>query len=283
MPFEIKPETTVQLAQEWMGSSWMTPGKLQDLARLTRFTPIYLPYWTFDAAAQSDWRAQVGHTVTERYYDSSSRSWKTRTKIEWRWEAGQVHKTFDDLLIPGTKKLSTHLLGQIKPYNMEKLTPYAPDFLAGQQAQAYDFKLEDAWEEARREMRESTREACREQASTPMIRSFTMSLDFSDESWRYIMLPVYVAAYRFSDETYQVMLNGQTGVIAGQRPVDWLKVALASAAALAPGVLLSILGLITLIFGGLGVVIGGVGFVLLIIGLGITIYLVQSALKLDDV
>jgi hypothetical protein len=283
VPFDIKPEATSQLARDWMGSSWMTPGKLRDLARLTKFTPIYLPYWTFDAAAQADWRAQVGHTVTERYYDAGSRSWKTRTKIEWRWESGEVRKTFDDLLIPGTQKLSSYLLGQTKPYKLEKLTPYSPDFLAGLQAQAYDFKLEDAWEEARGEMRERTRETCRDQASTPMIRNFTMSLDFSDETWRYILLPVYVAAYRFSDETYQVMLNGQTGAIAGQRPVDWLKVSLAIAAALSPGVLLGIIGLITLIFGGVGVVIGGVGFVLLLIGLGITIYLVQSALKLDDI
>ena len=261
----------------------MTPGKLRDLAKLTKFTPIYLPFWTFDSAAQSEWRAQVGHTVTERYYNSGSRSWKTRTKIKWRWESGRVRETFDDLLVPGTQRLSAFLLGQMKPYNLAELTPYSPDFLAGLQAQAYDYPLEDAWEEARAEMRERTRQACRAQASTPMIRNFTMSLDFSDESWRYILLPIYVTAYHFSGDTYQVLLNGQTGAIAGQRPVDWGKVSLAIAASLFPGLLLGIIGLVTLIFGGLGVVIGGVGLVLLLIGLGITIYLVQTALKLDDI
>ena len=178
--------------------------------------------------------------------------------------------------------MSALLLEQIKSYNLHQLAPYEPTYLAGHQAQAYDIPLEAAWETARHDMRERTRVACRAQASTSRIRNFSMNLDFSDESWRYILLPVYLANYTYEQKNYQVIINGQTGAIAGQRPVDWLKVWLAVAGMLAPGLILGIIGLITLIFGGLGLFIGIIGFILLIIGLIVSMKLVTTAQGMDD-
>jgi hypothetical protein len=131
-------------------------------------------------------------------------------------------------------------------------------------------------------MREETRAACRGQASTSKIRNFSMALDFSDESWRYILAPAYVAAYDYGDATYQVMINGQTGAIAGQRPVDWTKVGLAIAAALTPGALLTLTGAVTALLG-IGVPIAIVGLVLLVIGGIIAFILFQKAQEMDDV
>jgi len=70
-----------------------------------------------------------------------------------------------------------------------------------------------------------------------------MRAEFDDETWRYILLPVYLASYRYGDQTYQVMANGQTGEIAGQKPVAWLKIWLAVTALLLPGLLMGIIGL----------------------------------------
>ncbi len=281
IPFKIEPAACHDITREWLGSSWMTPGALRRLAKVADFSAIYLPFWTFDAVTAADWQAEVGHKKTERYY--SGGEWKTRTKIVWKWESGQVQLGHDDLLVEGSTRLSALLLGQIKNYNMHQLAPYEPTYLAGHQAQAYDIPLEAAWETARYEMRERTREACRAQASTSRIRNFRMNLDFSDESWRYILLPVYLANYVYQQQSYQVMINGQSGVIVGQRPVDWAKVWLAVAGLLAPGLIVGIAGLITLIFGGLGLFIGLIGFILLVIGLVISFNLVRTALAMDDV
>jgi DNA-directed RNA polymerase subunit RPC12/RpoP len=283
IPFKIQTEACHKIALDWLGSSWMTPGKLKALARLADFTPIYLPFWTFDGITTADWRAQVGHTVTERYYDPGSKSWKTRTKIVWRWESGHVRMSFDDLLVEGTGKLSSLLLGRIKEFELGDFVPYDPTYLAGFHAQAYDIPLENAWERARKEMREMTRLACRDQASTSRIRNFSMTLDFSHEEWRYVLLPVYVAAYTYQGQTFQVMVNGQSGAISGQRPVDWTKIWLVVAALLAPGLILGGIGLVTLLIGGIGVAIGGVGLFLLVIGVIIAVVIVRRAMAMDDI
>lgn len=277
IPFKLEADKCHTIAREWLGSSWMTPGPLKRLAQVANFTGIYIPFWTFGAITQASWKAEVGHKKS--YTDSQG---KTRTKIVWKWESGRVQLGLHDILIEGTTRLSTILLGGIKQYNLHKLAPYEPKYLAGFQAQSFDVPLEAAWELGRHEMRERTRHACRSQASTNRIRNFSMELDFGDETWRYILLPVYIAVYTYEAKTYQVMVNGQTGAIAGQRPVDWMKVWLALAALVAPGLTVGFVGVILLLLGGIGFPIMVVGFILLVIGLIVGFYLVQKAQKMDD-
>lgn len=272
IPFKFEAPACVELARKWLGSSWMVPSSLKNSAALAKFSGVYLPFWTFHAVTAASWKAEVGHAKTERYYQDGQ--WKERIVIEWRWESGQVQLPIDDLLVEGTSRLSNVLLDHIKKYNLTELTPYDPKYLAGLQAQAYDVPLEKAWDTGRQEMREKTRQACLGQASTSQVRNFSMTLDFSDESWRYVLLPVYLTTYRYEGKAYQVMVNGQTGEVTGQRPADWTRIWLVIAAILTPGLCLGLAGLVTTPIGGIGVGIGGFGFVLLVIGIviGITIF-----------
>lgn len=280
IPFKIEAMDCREIARGWLGKSWMVPSKLQNIADHTNFTGVFLPFWTFDSKTEADWKAEVGHTKTKRYY--SNGKWKTQTVTEWRWESGHVEENYDDLLVEGTNRVSHLLLDSIKDFNLEALVPFEPKFLAGLQAKAYEVPLERGWEISRQQMREHTRQVCRAQASTPKIRNFSMHMDYSDESWRYILLPVYLATYNYADKVYQVMVNAQTGAIAGQRPVDWTKVWLVFAALLAPGVLLGLIGLITIPFGGIGAAFGFLGFLLLVIGVVTGIVILRKAFKFDD-
>lgn len=282
VPFKILAEQCRGITSQWLGSSWMTPASLKRLAGVQAFAAVYLPYWTFDAVTTASWKAEVGHTETERYYDAGNKEWRTRTVTVWRWESGSVRMHFDDLLVEGTARLSALLLSKMSDYDLSALVAYEPDYLAGFMARAYDVLLDQAWEKGRHAMRERTRQACRDQASTSNIRNFRMNLDFSDESWRYILLPVYVAAYRYGEQVYQVLINGQTGTISGQRPVDWNKVWLAIIVLVAPGLLIGLLGLATLPLGVVGVVIGGLGFVLLLVGLVVAAVIWNRAQGMDD-
>lgn len=243
VPFKVDQEKCHQIAREWVGKSWMVPKTMKNYNSFDPFIAIYLPYWTFDADTKASWRAEVGHTVNESYYDSSTKSMKTRTKIEWRWESGVAGVNVDDLLITGTERVSARHLGNVGSFNLSAMVNYQPDFLAGLQAKGYDRTLEQAWELAREVMRESTKKACMKQASTDMIRNFSMNMTSSNESWRYILLPVFLAAYRFNEKIYKAVVNGQTGTISGQRPVDWKKVWLVLGLIMIPGLISGFAGL----------------------------------------
>jgi len=279
IPFKIDPSKCQQIAREWLGSNWMVPKELKQFAAMDAFSSIYLPYWTFHAFTNATWQAEVGHHVSERYYDASSKSWKTRTKIVWRWESGQAGLEINDLLVAGTERASARHLANIDQFHLNEIVAYTPEFLAGMQAKGYDRQLEPAWEIARGVMREKTKDACIRQASTSMVRNFSMKLDFSDESWRYLLLPVYLAAYQFDGKTFHAIVNGQTGDISGQRPVDWKKIWLVIALILAPGVLAGLVGLLSMSTSEIGTTIGLAGFVFLMIGLVISIVILVKADK----
>jgi fatty acid desaturase len=92
-----------------------------------------------------------------------------------------------------------------------------------------------------------------------------------------VLLPVYIAAYKFENKVYQVMLNGQTGAIAGQKPVAWWKIWLVIAAMLSPGLCLGLVSLPLLLAGGIGLVPLVIGGILLVAGLVGAFFLYQKA------
>jgi predicted RNA-binding Zn-ribbon protein involved in translation (DUF1610 family) len=277
IPFKLELQDCRPQVKEWLGKGWMHPTDLSRTAASAQFNGIYLPFWTFDAMIRANWRAEVGYERTERFYDNSSKSWKTRTRIDWRWESGQVTQTPDDWLGIGTTRISQILLKRLYPFNMGALMDYKPDFLAGWQALNYDISLQHAWDTAKAEMRERTRKGCRDQIKSSHVRNFSMLADFENETWRYILLPVYAATYHFDGGIFQVLVNGQTGKVAGQKPVAWWKVWLAIVGLLSPGILLAVIGLVLLLFGGIGVFALGFAAILFVVGLVISINIFRQA------
>lgn len=279
VPFKVKPEVTRSRAAEWLGKGWYHPKELASSAVIDRFSGIYLPFWTFDASIGAGWKAEVGHERTEHYYDAADKTTKTRVVIDWRWENGRVDLSISDLLISGSSHISRLILERLYPFNLNELVTYTPDFLAGWRAHTYDIPLTTAWEEGKARMRERAKEACYQDIHSGHVRNFSMTADFDDEVWRFILLPVYVAAYKFEEHVFQVMVNGQTGAVAGQKPVAWWKVWTAIAALLAPGILAGLIGLPLLLAGGVGVLPIGIGVILLVIGGFIAFKLYRQALS----
>lgn len=285
IPFSVTADECRQKTAVWLQDSWMLPAQLNRLARKAEYTPIYIPYWTFDADTAAEWKAEVAHTRQKRVYVNGR--WQSRTVTEWRWEKGRAGVEFDDLLVNGSQNLSQHLLQKVQNYDIRELTPYAASFLAGIQAQAYDVDLETAWAQGRQKMRAKTKAACKAQASSSRMRNFSMNLAFKNENWRYILLPLYVATYHYGTESYQVLINGQTGVLAGQRPADWRKVLLAVAAMLSPAVILGLLSLILYVWGGAFAEYTGMASLtaalVFVFGLAAAIRTILLAARLDDI
>jgi DNA-directed RNA polymerase subunit RPC12/RpoP len=267
IPFKVQGEVVRMRVKDWLGKGWFHPSELASSTVIDRFTGIYLPFWTFGANISARWKAEVGYEHTESYYDPGSKSMRTRTVIRWRWENGQVGLKISDLLISGSSHASHIILERLEPFNLNDLVDYSPDYLAGWQAHAYDINLPQAWETGKDVMRERAKKVCYEDIPSPHVRNFSMSADFGDESWRYLLLPVYLAAYRFEEKVYQVMVNGQTGVVAGQKPVAWWKIWLAVAALVGPGLLIGLVGLGLMPLGGIGVIPLFIGLLMVIIGL----------------
>ena len=59
-----------------------------------------------------------------------------------------------------------------------------------------------------------------------------MQRQYQGRSFKHVLVPVWLVSYTYGAKTFQIIANGYTGAIAGERPYSWVKISLAVLAAL---------------------------------------------------
>jgi predicted RNA-binding Zn-ribbon protein involved in translation (DUF1610 family) len=230
LEFKI-PETQVrETIRQWYGSRWFAPNKLGTRALTDTVHGIYIPYWTFDAQVSADWTAMSGdyYYVSESYTDSQGRS-QTRQvrKVRWYPSSGHLEHFFDDELVPATKGVETDLLRGVEPFpTTSDLKPYDPGFLSGWVVEQYQIDLVAAAEHAQKAMEEKTRQLCAKEVPGDTHRDLNVDADFSGQTFKHILVPVWLLAYTYGSKNFQVVINGYTGTISGRYPKSAIKIIL---------------------------------------------------------
>lgn len=242
-PFVLSEREARKAMTDWLGRLWFAPSGLNDYARKGRaMQGVYVPYWTFDADTQSAYRGQRGtiYYVTERVQvrDQQGRV-RTETrqvpKIRWTPVAGRVARLFDDVLVLASRSLPKTHTDALMPWDLTRLEPYRPEFLAGFRAEGYTVTLEQGMAEARGYMDRMIERDVRFDIGGDRQQVDRIETRVSDVTFKHILLPVWSAAYRFRGRSYRFVVNGQTGKVQGERPWSAFKIAVAV-------ILLAILG-----------------------------------------
>ncbi len=228
LPFKV-PETQVrEQIRTWYASKWLAPGKLKSRALVDHVRGIYIPYWTFDAQAVSPWEADAGHYyyTTETYRDNKGNQ-QTRQVRHTRWEpaSGEVRHFFDDEPVPGTHGIAHALLTQVEPFPTTDLVPYATAFLSGFVVEHYQIVLLDAANNSQQAMTRKLHDMCAAQIPGDTYRNLEIHPTFSAQTFKHILVPVWLLSYLYGKASYQVVVNGYTGLIAGQYPKSPWKIA----------------------------------------------------------
>jgi DNA-directed RNA polymerase subunit RPC12/RpoP len=225
------PETQVREAiRQWYGSRWFAPNKLGRRALTDTVHGIYIPYWTFDAQVSAEWAAMSGdyYYESESYTDSQGRR-QTRQvrKVRWYPSSGDLTHFFDDEVVPATKGVHTELLRKIEPFpTTSDLKPYDAGFLSGWVVEQYQIDLVAAASHARAVMEEKTRQLCAQQVPGDTHRDLRVQADFAGQTFKHILVPVWLLSYDYGRKNFQVVINGYTGTIAGEYPKSAIKITL---------------------------------------------------------
>nr|MDP9324085.1 zinc ribbon domain-containing protein [Acidobacteriota bacterium] len=229
LPFKISEAQVREQIRRWYASKWLAPGRLKSRALVDRVRGVYIPYWTFDAQAVCPWEAEAGHYyyTTEAYRDNQGRS-QTRQVRHVRWEpaSGLVRHFFDDEPVPGTRGVSHALLGQIEPFRTAELVPYDTAFLSGFIVEHYQIVLLDAAQASQDAMTRKLEEMCAAEVPGDTYRNLQIHPVFSGQTFKHILVPVWLLSYLYGTITYQVVVNGYDGRMAGQYPKSPWKIAL---------------------------------------------------------
>jgi hypothetical protein len=236
LPMKISETQVRDSIRRWYGSRWFAPNKLKRAAFTDTVKGLYIPYWTFDAQVHADWTAESGYYyyVTESYQDADGKT-QTRQvqKVRWEPSSGSADLFFDDELVPASRGVQPAMLRCVEPYPTKELVPYNPGFLSGWVVERYQIDLIAAAKAAREEMDSEMERLCGGQVPGDTYRDLRVETDYSGQTFKHILTPLWLLAYNYGTRNFQVVINGYTGAIAGRYPKSWIKISLAVLAILA--------------------------------------------------
>jgi hypothetical protein len=228
LPFKVSESQVREQIRRWYASKWFAPDALKSRALVDRVRGVYIPYWTFDAQAVCPWEAEAGHYyyTTESYRDSKGQQ-QTRQVRHVRWEpaSGEVRHFFDDEPVPGTHGVSPSLLREVEPFPTTELVPYDTAFLSGFVVEHYQVVLFEAAQNAEAAMTRKLHEMCAAEIPGDTYRNLQIHPAFSGRTFKHILTPVWLLTYNYGAKAYQVVVNGDTGRMAGDYPKSAWKIA----------------------------------------------------------
>jgi hypothetical protein len=234
LPFLLGEDAARVQMRKWLGRLWFAPSDLRDYAKAHRHMDgIYVPYWTYDAETRTDYSGQRGDV----YYESrrvpvtvnGRRQMVTQQVARIRWTAarGRVARNFDDVLVLASRSLPKHFTDALAPWDLTALSAYEPRFLAGFRAEGYGVPVEDAYGEAREIMNGVIVRDVRADIGGDQQRITQLQTDVGGLSFKHVLLPVWLAAYRYRGRSFRFVINGRTGAVEGERPYSAIKIGLA--------------------------------------------------------
>ena len=236
LPMKVSESQVRDDIRRWYGSRWFAPNKLKRAALTDTVKGLYIPYWTFDAQVHADWTAESGYYYyeTETYRDADGKQ-QTRQvrKVRWQPSSGAVDHFFDDELVAASRGVQPDLLRKVEPFPTEQLTPYKAGYLSGWVVERYQIDLLGAARQARAAMDRKMISLCAQQVPGDTHRNLNVNSDYSGQTFKHVLVPVWLLTYNYGTRAFQVVINGFTGAMAGRYPKSWVKILLAVLGALA--------------------------------------------------
>ncbi|WP_459210311.1 TFIIB-type zinc ribbon-containing protein [Aquimarina rhabdastrellae] len=231
LPFQFDQRKSHQIFSKWVKGLWFAPNNLKKAALDPQYTKgLYLPYWTFDAQLYAQYRGERGdyYYVTVPYTTTENGKTVTRTRQEqrtrWTPASGDVSGFVDDTLIKASNQRRNPVPSKIANWNLDSLQPFNSSFLAGFVTEKYTIPLKEGHLESTKEAENIARSWARHDIGGDTQRVHKIKMTLNEETFKHILLPVYISSYQYSGKKYNFFINGQTGAISGKRPYSFWKI-----------------------------------------------------------
>jgi LSD1 subclass zinc finger protein len=213
VPFAVTPEAARAAFHAWLRKGFWRPQRLQQEARLTSMVPAYVPCWAFTARTSTHWAADSSMTPPG-------------ARADWCPVGGTSEGRVEGLLVVASGSLRQQEVDALVPWHLSGAVPYEREQLEGVVVEDIGVSRRAARPHALSAIVEAERARCA--AEVPgrarNVKVNVLATDMSSES---VLVPVYIAAYRWHDRSFRFVLNGETAEAIGQAPVSVAKVALA--------------------------------------------------------
>ncbi len=240
LPFVINADQAIAIYRNWLRTRWFAPNDFTRRAtRGEAMKGMYMPYWTYDANTHTWYVGQRGDAYYTTQMVPVTINGKTQMRaqqvrrIRWSRASGNVRVAFDDVLVPASNSLPGYLQDGLQPWILKNLQPFRQEFLSGFTTETYQVPLKEGFEFAKTRMEPTIDSAIRRDIGGDEQRIDDKRSEYSNITFKHILLPAWISAYAYNNETYRFMINAQTGEASGDRPYSPWKIAAAIIAGVA--------------------------------------------------
>ena len=220
IPFVIDKEVATNKFMEFVQKKKFIPTNFFNKKQIEKISGVYFPYWLYDCKLDSSVSATATTVKTWRQGNVQYTEKKTY-RID---RSGDVE--LKDIYKNALQKNNSKLAEGVFPYDMSGEKNFHMGYLSGFLAEKRDIEKEVLEESVRNEAKRYSKEILMD-----TVKGYSSVVPkgerhvFQGERWRYTLLPVWTVTYPGKDgKTYFYSMNGQTGSVVGELPVDKKKV-----------------------------------------------------------
>ena len=224
IPFKISRKEAEKRFLEYVGKKKYIPKAFFNRKQIESLSGVYFPYWIYDATVKGK---LAGEAKKIRIWRSGDVEY-TETKFYQVERDGVVD--IKGMTANALKKANVKLLNGVLPYNLKEMKDFNMGYLSGFLAEKRDIEKETVEPELTSVMKQTAENLMRNTVSGyNAVTVNHMGLLPQNEKWSYVLLPVWTVTYKGKDgKIYYYSMNGQTGKVFGELPVDTKKVTLTS-------------------------------------------------------
>jgi len=215
IPFQLDKEAAKAALRNHYKGKPLLPKVFKDENHIDEIKGIYVPFWIFD----TDAKASIRYKATRIRTWSDANYYYTETRYFAVRRGGSLG--FEYVPVDGSSKMEDALMESIEPFDPSKAVPFHTGYLSGYLADKYDVDSQQSAERANARIRQSTADAFARtvQGYTTVIPEAT-SIVLDNGTARYALYPVWMLNTTWNGKKYTFAVNGQTGKMAGDLPMD---------------------------------------------------------------
>ena len=220
LPFKLDKKAAIaQLTRYYKGKAFL-PKAFKSQNHIAEIQGVYVPFWLFDAEA--DARGSYDGQVSESHREGDYRVTTTQ-HYDVRREGTA---TFARVPVDGSSKMPDEHMDSIEPFDYSELKPFSTAYLPGFLADRYDEDDKKCAARVLTRMKNSTAAALHDTlGGYTGVQTLSEQLDPRTLEPHYALLPVWMLHTRWKEQDFLFAMNGQTGKLIGDLPVDKGRVA----------------------------------------------------------
>ena len=215
IPFKVDKKAAIAALQNHYKGKLLLPKVFKDENHIKEVKGLYVPVWLFDTDAD----AHVRYKATRTRTWSDSQYNYTETSHFSVTRAGGIG--FENVPVDGSTKMEDTLMESIEPFDIGDAVDFQTAYLSGYLADKYDVDAESSIARANERIKKSTEDAFADtvQGYTSVI-PVSSNINLQNGRARYALYPVWILNTQWNGQKFTFGINGQTGKIAGDLPMD---------------------------------------------------------------